>query len=146
MSPVLVNEGYLPNEQDKFAVKATTFSTIDDGTIALLSIDTEGSEWYVIKHLISRPMVISVETHGNAYVNPFLANIKNWMSGEGYRIWYKSKTDTVFIKDGAFSITLAERLKLVAMCLRLCFRYARGRLKNKIKSLVGSSKTSSKAD
>jgi len=38
----------------------------------------------VLKHLVSRPKVISIETHGKYYLNPFLTEITQWMEREGY--------------------------------------------------------------
>ena len=38
--------------------------------IDLLSVDTEGCEWFVLQTLRSRPAVISIETHGGLYLNP----------------------------------------------------------------------------
>jgi FkbM family methyltransferase len=98
VSPALINDKYLPNDEDKFYVEAKLFSDFDDGTIDLLSIDTEGCEWYVIETMKSRPAVISLETHGKKYTNPYLANIKKWMNYNGYKVWYRDRSDTVYIK------------------------------------------------
>jgi FkbM family methyltransferase len=97
-SPALVNDKYQPNKDDLFHAEARLFSDFDDGTIDLLSIDTEGCEWYVLEHLVSRPIVISLETHGKAYTNPYLKHITGWMSENGYRVWYRDKSDTVFVR------------------------------------------------
>lgn len=69
-SPAILNDNYQVNETDKFVVQAMPFDKIDDGTIDLLSVDVEGAEWYVLKTMQSRPIVISLETHGAAYINP----------------------------------------------------------------------------
>ena len=95
-SPALVNDNYQPKQTDTFDVRAVTFDEIDDGTVDVLSIDVEGGEWYVLRHLRSRPSVISVETHGKRYVNPFLNEISAWMHAEGYGAWYSDETDTVY--------------------------------------------------
>src|ERR1700761_3068937 len=63
-SPAQINDDYHIRKEDTFKVPCVRFDEIDDGNIDLLSIDTEGSEWYVLKYLKSRPAVISVETHG----------------------------------------------------------------------------------
>ena len=97
-TPAVINDKYKIREEDTFEVNCVIFSEIDDGTIELLSIDIEGSEWYVLKYLKSRPAVISVETHGKYYTNPFICEIKEWMARENYIIWYKDASDTVFIK------------------------------------------------
>lgn len=130
-SPALVNDGYVPAPEDRFSVRASTFDTVDDGSIDLLSVDTEGSEWYVIKHLVSRPTVISVETHGGAYVNPFLSDIESWMEQEDYCPWYKGKTDTVYVRPQVIPLSLAERVNLAWMNTRIRLRRARKRMANR---------------
>ena len=137
-SPALVNDGYVPDPADSVTVAASTFDTIDDGQIEVLSIDTEGSEWHVIKHLVSRPAVISVETHGGAYRNPFLSDIEAWMDNEGYRTWYKGKTDTVYVRNGSLNVSLFEKLQLAVMEVRLRTRRARKRLKKRKRSRPAS--------
>lgn len=98
-SPALINDNYQPKDEDHFFAEARLFSDFDDGTIDLLSIDTEGCEWYVIETMKSRPKVISLETHGKRYTNPFIESIRNWMKENQYREWYRDKSDTVFISN-----------------------------------------------
>ena len=98
-SPAMANDGYQPREQDLFHVEARLFSDFDDGTIDVLSIDVEGCEWYVLQHLVSRPMVISLEMGGKKrYINPHAAEISDWMQRHGYVIWYKDKPDIIYIQ------------------------------------------------
>jgi FkbM family methyltransferase len=70
-SPAQINDNYHIQKEDEFTVECRKFDELDDGSIDLLSVDTEGSEWYVVKNLVSRPLIISVETHGKSYLNPF---------------------------------------------------------------------------
>lgn len=98
-SPALINDKYKPNEADLFFVEARLLSDFDDGSIDLLSIDTEGSEWQVIQHLKSRPLVISIETHGQRYRNPFRKEITQWMKDNNYKKWYWTRSDSVYIID-----------------------------------------------
>jgi FkbM family methyltransferase len=98
-SPALANDSYQPSADDAFEAEARRFDEFDDGTIDLLSIDTEGCEWYVLMHLKSRPLVISAEMGWKKYQNPFLKEIEGWMRSNGYRIWYKDKSDTVYIHN-----------------------------------------------
>lgn len=98
-SPALINDQYKPNKDDLFHAEARLMSDLDDGTIDLLSIDTEGCEWYVLQTLKSRPNVISLETHGKKYRNPYLLQIEQWMKDNKYKVWYKDKSDTVFLKE-----------------------------------------------
>lgn len=97
-SPAMVNDHYTSKDEDRFAVECKTFDKIDDGTIDVLSVDIEGSEWYVVRALVSRPIVVSVETHGKKYTNPFMVEIAGWMKENGYEVWYKNNTDTVFAR------------------------------------------------
>jgi FkbM family methyltransferase len=109
-SPAIVNDKYQVKEENTFEVPCRIFSEIDDGSIDLLSVDIEGGEWYVIKHLKSRPNVISIETHGKYYTNPFFKEIEDWMQHEGYNTWYKDRSDTVYIKNGFVTSTFGERV------------------------------------
>lgn len=123
-SPAIVNDGYRVNAGDAFKVEARTFDKVDDGTIDLLSVDIEGGEWFVIKHMTSRPAVISLETHGAAYVNPFIREIAGWMGVHAYRTLYKTKTDTVYV-DSRIGITVFDRMLLALMNAYLGLRRLR---------------------
>lgn len=94
-SPAVVNDAYQPAEADAFTVHCVPFDQLDDGTIDVLSVDIEGAEWHVLKHLRSRPAVISLETHGRRYVNPHLREIESWAGENGYGAWYRDASDTV---------------------------------------------------
>ncbi len=111
-SPALVNDNYKISEVNTYEVPCKIFSDIDTGDIDLLSVDIEGAEWYVLKTMTSRPKVLSIETHGKFYENPFLAEIQHWISINNYVIWYKDKSDTVFIKKDLFALTFGEDLAL----------------------------------
>lgn len=111
-SPALINDNYKINDTEKFVTKSILFSEIDKGDFDLISIDIEGAEWYVIKHMVSRPNIISIETHGKFYTNPNLKNILDWMNKNNYQIWYKTGSDTIFIKKGVFPIKLIEKIQL----------------------------------
>jgi FkbM family methyltransferase len=124
-SPAQVNDGYKVRQEDRFTVQCRRFDELDDGTIDLLSVDTEGSEWYVIKYLKSRPLVVSVEMQGKRYRNPFYREIDGWMRAEGYVRWYMDKTDIVYCKRGAIGIAGAERWRLSWMAVYVKMRRAR---------------------
>ena len=124
-SPAQINDDYHIRKEDRFSVECRTFDELDDGSIDLLSVDTEGSEWYVIKSLISRPAVISVETHGKSYLNPFYGEISAWMAANGYERWWLNKTDTVYYKKGVFAVSSAERFRLALMGTYVKIRRAR---------------------
>lgn len=131
-SPALINDHYVPNEKDKFTVECRKFDDIDDGSIDMLSVDTEGCEWYALMNLKSRPKVISIETHGKSYINPFHKEILTWMDQNNYQIWYKDNSDTVFIKTGLFKLNMAEKTSLIYKNFRLAWRRNKYKIKRKL--------------
>ena len=124
-SPAQVNDQYHIRKEDTFTVECRTFNELDDGSIDLLSVDTEGSEWYVIQNLVSRPVVISVETHGKLYRNPFYKEIDAWMATNGYERWLMNGADTVYCRKGAFPVTQGEKFRLAYKDTRVKIRRAR---------------------
>lgn len=112
MSPALINDNYKIDDTKNIDVECKLFSDIDKGDIDLLSIDTEGSEWYVLSTMISRPKIISIETHGKFYINPFLKEIKYWLKESDYEIWFKDKSDSVFFRKGLINLSLKEKANL----------------------------------
>jgi len=67
-------------------------------------------------------------------VNPFLAQIMDWMESHHYAIWYKTKSDTVFVEGAKIKISIGDKLKLVAVNCQLSLRRLRKRLKRKLLS------------
>lgn len=114
-SPALSNDNVDLEKTDRFTAKAMLFSGIDDGTIDLISIDIEGGEWFVIKNMKSRPAVISIETHGGVYINPYFDELNNWMHENNYTLWYKDKSDSVFVLKNTITVTLTDKLNLLTM-------------------------------
>lgn len=134
-SPAKINDEYILDEKDTFIVDAVTFNEIDDGSIDLLSIDIEGGEWFVIKHMVSRPLVLSIETHGAIYTNPYIKEIENWISKNNYIIWYKDGSDTIYVKDGLFKISFLDNLKILIINIKINYKKYRKTIKRKIKSI-----------
>lgn len=132
LSPAMVNDRYQVSDRDRFEVEARTFDQIDDGTIDLLCIDIEGAEWHVLSSLKSKPDVISVETHGKYYVNPRIEEIGNWMKERNYQIWYKDKSDTVFINPDKINLSLLDSIRLTLMEFYISFRRLKGFLRGRI--------------
>jgi FkbM family methyltransferase len=127
-SPAVVNDRYAIKEEDEFEVQAVTFDTLDDGQIDLLSIDIEGAEWFVLKHMKSRPMVISIETHGKYYINPYLDEINQWIDSNSYVVWYRDKSDTVYVRKGGIQISSGEKISLLIKNLQLSLRRLKGKI------------------
>lgn len=80
-----------------YKVPVRQISEFDHGQIDLLRLDTEGSEWFCIKHLVSRPRQIVVEIYNNlaTYINPYLYEIQEWAEQNGYKL--------VSIRDSDFT-------------------------------------------
>lgn len=121
-SPAMVNDQYVVKNEDTFNVECVRFDEVDDGTIDLLSVDTEGCEWYILKYMKSRPAVISLETHGKTYSNPYLREITGWMADNGYKPWFINRTDTVYFKEGTFQPSWQDAFLLWSRGVGVKFR------------------------
>lgn len=84
--------------KNKFTVDVTRFMNYDYGQIDLLRLDTEGAEWFALKHMVSRPKEIVVETHNDlaTYINPYLFEICAWAKKEGYHLAAIHEGDFVY--------------------------------------------------
>jgi len=129
-SPALINDNYKISESDKFTTNSILFSEIDHGEFDLISIDIEGAEWYVLKHMVSRPKIISIETHGKYYINPNINSITDWMNKNTYVVWYKDKSDTVFVRKGVFTITKMEKFQIFIENIKIEFLIKKKKIKN----------------
>lgn len=134
-SPAIINDEYKIDEDDVFEVDAVTFDEIDDGSIDLLSIDIEGGEWFVLKHMQSKPQVLSIETHGAMYTNPFINEINNWIAENDYVVWYMDGSDTVYIKQKLFPVSKMDKFKLWLTKIALAYKKYRKTVKRKIRNL-----------
>ena len=128
-SPSIVNDKSIVNKEDKFIVQSKTFDQIDDGTIDLLCVDIEGCEWYVLKNMESRPDFMALETHGGIYINPYINNILEWISKNNYEIYYKTNTDTIFVKKGKYKISFKDKFFLKIDNLFISVRRIRKKIK-----------------
>ncbi len=70
----------------KISVQVRKISDFDFGQIDYLRLDTEGAEWFTLKHLISRPRQIVVEMYNDlaTYINPYLHEIEDWAKNNNY--------------------------------------------------------------
>ncbi len=121
-SPALINDHYRVTEENTIEVPCKVFTEIDDGTIDLLSIDIEGGEWYVLKYLKSSPKVISLETHGKYYTNPFIGEISNWMTENGYALWYKDASDSIFVRKEILKPSPGDQFETKLAELRISWK------------------------
>ncbi|MBK9256268.1 MAG: FkbM family methyltransferase [Saprospiraceae bacterium] len=129
-SPALVNDRYEVKGEDIFTVKSIVFDDVDKGAFDLVSIDIEGAEWYVIKNMVSRPDILSIETHGKYYINPQMELISDWLNKNKYQLWYKDDSDSVYIKMGLFPITSLEKLSITGKNLQLKLHQVKKFFKN----------------
>jgi FkbM family methyltransferase len=95
-SPVAQHFKKSPDKKKKFTVDVKRLINYDFGQIDILRLDSEGSEWFALKHMISRPRDIVVETHNDiaTYINPHLYEIHEWAKANHYAL--------VSIKAGDF--------------------------------------------
>lgn len=128
-SPAMVNDLFDIRKNISTKVNAKKFSSEDPGDIDLISIDIEGSEWFVIKHMLSRPDIISIETHGGYYINPHIEDIKKWMDEYNYVLWFKDNSDSVYVKKHTIKVEFNEILFLMLKNIHLIFRRYRKGLK-----------------
>lgn len=103
-SPIAVQDG-TKNEYkkwDKTLVQLDTIDNYDNGNIDLLLLDMEGSEWFVLERLKSRPTQIIVETHISTntppYLNKYMNKILFWMWENNYQLIMKKGNDSFFKK------------------------------------------------
>ena len=97
-SPARINDRYIEQDKDAYEVPTITIDRLDDGEVDVLLADVEGSEWFCIKHLISRPRLIVLEMKGQSYVNPHADEIDNWMKENGYQELESDATDVAWRK------------------------------------------------
>ena len=82
-------------------VPVRKISEFDTGDIDLVTMDMEGGEWYVMKHLVSRPKAIMTEwtNPDGKYLNPFADEMLAWAAENGYREWGMSYIDKIFVRE-----------------------------------------------
>jgi hypothetical protein len=60
-----------------------------------------------------------------------LKEIREWMRAKGYRIWYKDKSDSVFVQQKVIPVTWIENLSLLLYNFYLWLRKAKGYIMGK---------------
>jgi FkbM family methyltransferase len=65
----------------KVSVQTVPFSDLDDGKIDMLNLDCEGSEWFVLKAMTSRPRFLQIELYS---AHGHYREICEWLKSNGY--------------------------------------------------------------
>lgn len=88
------------NSREIVEVDCFKISEFDKNDIDILLLDMEGSEFFVLKYLISRPekIIIEMDNGGRGYINPFYSEIVDWMNANNYKMIDKNE-DAIFIKN-----------------------------------------------
>jgi hypothetical protein len=85
------------------------------------------------KNMLSRPAVISIETHGGAYINHYIKEIMQWMKENNYSLLYENKGDSVYVLTSVIKITIFDKLNLINQELYLSLNSIRKKIKNRLK-------------
>ena len=87
-SPDLCGNPNSMKEKEKIIVQMKNIAELDNGDIDILLLDTEGSEYNILKSMISRPKKIFIEMYsfGVKYKNPYFDEIIEWMQNNKYKI------------------------------------------------------------
>ncbi len=82
-------------------IQAFPIKYFDKGDIDLLYIDTEGTEYFALLTLYSRPAAINIEMEikQNNYKNPYFDEIMQWMLMNRYKKIKEIENDYLFIKE-----------------------------------------------
>ena len=71
----------------------------------MLQLDSD-TKWFVLKNMISKPLVISLETHSldpgspeSEYINPHVNQIDDWMQENKYIQYKMLYGDTIFLRE-----------------------------------------------
>lgn len=84
--------------REKIKVQAWPLSAFDTGTIDLVLLDAEGSEFKIISTMVSRPKLVIVETHDQSkYFTPDIDKLQHWFANNGYRKVKEEVTDSWYM-------------------------------------------------
>jgi FkbM family methyltransferase len=81
-------------------VKAIKFSEVDPGDIDVLLADCEGSEKYMLNHLLSKPKLIMVESAPTGFTKEKKEELDQWFEDNGYVYLEHYDNDDVFLSKG----------------------------------------------
>lgn len=99
-SPFAQHHKVDPATKPYHMVDVRRISEFDHGQIDVLRVDVEGHEWACIKHMVSRPQQIVVETYNDlgTYINPHLYEICEWAKVNGYRRASVQDSDFTYVR------------------------------------------------
>ncbi len=98
-SPAVCNDGKDGSEKG-FVVNCSTLDVFDaDGDIDILYMDTEGSEYFALQKMISRPELIQIEMEWRNYKNPYFSEIQKWMRSNKYCFAGIIESDHIYVRD-----------------------------------------------
>lgn len=90
-------------DQVETTVPSARLSIYDRGDFDLALIDVEAAEWHVLRHMVSRPRLITLEMWrpkvAPNYFHPDYGSIMKWMSDNGYTEVARVKCDSFFKRD-----------------------------------------------
>ena len=79
----------------KVPVSLVPFSAVDDNQIDLINIDCEGSEWFVLETMTSRPLILQIEFYKD---HGYYGEIENWLAENNYRPVKKwGNSNTIYV-------------------------------------------------
>jgi len=112
-TPAINHDGFRKDGEGvkKLEVECRDFADLDPGDYNLVTMDIEGGEFPVLSRMRSRPRVLAIETQSRDYVNPQLGAITDWLVREGYKVWFRNDTDTVFVRGERPRLGLAKDIK-----------------------------------
>jgi len=91
-----------PNRKKRaIEVPSVRLSRYDDGRIDVALIDVESAEWYVLKHMVSRPILIVIELwkyRSKKWKHPDMHHIKKWLGMNGYLEVGRERRDGFFMR------------------------------------------------
>lgn len=112
-TPAINHDGFRKDGEGvkKLEVECRDFADLDPGDYDLVTMDIEGGEFSVLSRMRSRPRVLAIETQSRDYVNPQLGAISDWLVREGYKVWFRNDTDTVFVRGQRPKLGFARDIK-----------------------------------
>jgi hypothetical protein len=88
---------------DKVWANVATIDRFDKGNIDILFLDMEGSEFFALLHLVSRPILISLRYHyQGGYNYNYGQYINGWLQQNNYIFYGRTETELCFINSNKF--------------------------------------------